>query len=598
MNEDERIARIAALLGGGAPKQGVRVGIGDDCAVLDAPGGVLVWTVDEQVEGVHFRASGERVLCSYEDVGYRATMAAASDLAAKGARPLGALASLVLPPSVDDAELEAIVHGQRQACDELGSAIIGGNLSRGTELALSTTWLGTCEAPILRSGARPGDNLLVCGDLGLAAAGFRALDAGLEAAPDAVRAWRRPRARVEEGLRMTTPPVRAAIDVSDGLARDAGHLARASGVQVVIDEARLRAALHPATSAVAKAVGVDALDLALGGGEDYALLVAMRERRDARVHVHRLDRGGPRGDPRGRRGRAASRFRRVRPLRSRARSETLTERRELGALEQRLELLDLRSGAAPHRRDEPIADPRGLSVLRRLGARLLRLLPKRTAARCSLVASDACAGAVTAADAGGFDHRPTEGGCRRRRCARVKGKRWSALCGGGDRSRRRAQVVDGCERRHRRRRSRRGDGGRHPCVLDCVVLRAPDQQRQQEHQARHADVTNTGISLAAAHAVAAVEALVASPIADGDVAADVADRGVAHHRVELLVEPMGGGVVRAEALVHHRGAASLAGVYESVGWSRLTACDGIDGGSSGTALSVLCDGACSCSGFT
>jgi thiamine-monophosphate kinase len=110
--------------------------------------------------------------------------------------------------------------------------------------------------------------------LGLAAAGFRALDAGLEAAPDAAQAWRRPRARVEEGLRMTTQPVHAAIDVSDGLARDAGHLARASGVQVVIDEARLRAMLHPATFAVAKAVGVDALDLALGGGEDYALLVA------------------------------------------------------------------------------------------------------------------------------------------------------------------------------------------------------------------------------------------------------------------------------------------------------------------------------------
>jgi thiamine-monophosphate kinase len=264
MTEYERIARIATILGRG----GARVGIGDDAAVFDAPTEPLVWTVDEQVEDVHFK----RGWCSLGDVGWRATMAAASDLAAMGARPLGALAAIVVPRDVSDTGLDDIACGQREACDAIGAGIVGGNLSRGEKLSIATTWLGTAARPVLRGGARAGEGLFVCGDVGLASAGLRALEARLDGPPlEALRAWRRPMARIETGLRM--PGVASsAIDISDGLAKDAGHVAVASSVRIVLDERALRELLHPATRAVAKELAVDPIDLALGGGEDYALL--------------------------------------------------------------------------------------------------------------------------------------------------------------------------------------------------------------------------------------------------------------------------------------------------------------------------------------
>jgi len=264
--ELQRIARLTAILSTGK-RSGVREGIGDDAAVIDAQPEPLVWTIDEQVEGVHFR----RALCSFEDIGFRATMAAASDLAAMGARPLGALAAIVLPLDVTDEDLEALVRGQREACDAIDAAIVGGNLSGGDRLGIATTWLGTAQRPVLRRGACEGQGLYASGDLGLANAGFRMLELGKAAPPVATQAWRRPRARIAEGLHMAAV-ASAAIDVSDGLARDADNLARGSGVRIVLDEAALRARLHPETIAFARSLGVDPLDLALGGGEDYALL--------------------------------------------------------------------------------------------------------------------------------------------------------------------------------------------------------------------------------------------------------------------------------------------------------------------------------------
>jgi len=243
LNEREKIDRIAALLGAG----GARIGIGDDAAVIDHAGGPLVLTVDEQVEGTHF----ERALLSFEDVGYRATMAAASDLAAMGARPLAALAAWVLPKDFADSDVEAIARGQRQACDEIGAKVVGGNLARGPVVSIATTWIGSCESPITRAGAKPGDAVWLCGAVGLAAAGLRALKAGTPAPEEMIRAWRRPRARIAEGLRMSQI-ASACIDVSDGLASDAGHVARASKVRIRFE--------------------CDFGDDALFGGEDYALL--------------------------------------------------------------------------------------------------------------------------------------------------------------------------------------------------------------------------------------------------------------------------------------------------------------------------------------
>lgn len=201
-------------------------------------------------------------------------MAAASDLAAMGARPLAAVAAWVLPSSATADDVERVARGQRQAVEALGAGagLVGGNLARGPGWSVATTWLGTCARPVARSGARPGDGLFVSGQLGLAAAGLRALTERLPA-EEAAAAWRRPRARIEEGLRMAAV-ARACIDVSDGLALDASRLAAASSVRVVLDERALRGGLHAATLEVARAVGADPLELALSGGEDYALLCA------------------------------------------------------------------------------------------------------------------------------------------------------------------------------------------------------------------------------------------------------------------------------------------------------------------------------------
>src|SRR5580698_2435153 len=158
---------IARALAAQAP--GVRTGIGDDAAVLDSPGGRISWTLDEQVEGVHFR----RDLLAWRDVGWRSFMAAASDVAAMGAVAWCALAALVLPDDVDDAALAEIVRGQREAAEEAGAPVVGGNLARGPALSIATTLLGTCERAIERGGARPGDGVWLAGRVGLAAAGLR-----------------------------------------------------------------------------------------------------------------------------------------------------------------------------------------------------------------------------------------------------------------------------------------------------------------------------------------------------------------------------------------------------------------------------------------
>lgn len=270
MNEAERVAVLARLLA--RQVAGVEVGIGDDAAVLSRgpEGSRLVWTIDEQVEGTHFR----RDLVSWRDVGWRSFMAAASDVAAMGARPWCALSALVLPEYVDDAALAAIARGQGEAAAALGTSVVGGNLARGPVMSVATTLLGCTDRPVLRSGARVGDGLWLAGSVGLAGAGLRALEAGRASdarlAP-AIAAWRLPAARVDQGLVMGRV-AHAAVDVSDGLARDAGHMAEASGVAIAIDEPELVG--DEALLDAASALGLEAAELALHAGEDYALLVA------------------------------------------------------------------------------------------------------------------------------------------------------------------------------------------------------------------------------------------------------------------------------------------------------------------------------------
>ena len=280
------LARVAALrarfgdANASTGATGIRVGIGDDAAVLEALGasaGALVWTVDAQVEGTHFRADW----ASWEDIGWRSFMAAASDLAAMSAEPVAALSALVLASSVDDEALDALARGQAAASRAIGAPVVGGNLARGTETSITTTLLGRSLSPVLRSGARAGDGLWLAGPVGLAAVGLAILersvrDARIVEHADAaacLRAWRRPIARMEQG-RALAGVAHAAIDVSDGLAHDAWQLATAGDVRVVLDLAPVLAAGGEALAAGARLVGLGAEGFALHGGEDYALLAA------------------------------------------------------------------------------------------------------------------------------------------------------------------------------------------------------------------------------------------------------------------------------------------------------------------------------------
>jgi thiamine-monophosphate kinase len=278
--EFQRIARIASLLGGEPTPAWLQKGIGDDAAVLDLGGdGALVWTVDEQVEGTHFRADW----LSLADVGFRATMAAASDVLAMGASPLAALAAVVVPEGAEDGDLEAIAQGQAEACRVLGAPIVGGNLARGERWGITTTFLGTVvREPWTRDGARAGDRVFVCGSLGRAGAGLRNLFHG-NTSGAAVAAWRRPVLPVREAARLAHErDVHAAIDVSDGLAQDLGHVAAASGCGVVLSFEALQ-------SFVSNELGVT-LDDVLFGGEEYAIVCVADEplEEDGLVEIGRV----------------------------------------------------------------------------------------------------------------------------------------------------------------------------------------------------------------------------------------------------------------------------------------------------------------------
>lgn len=302
MGEFEAIELLRGLLEQ-RTKSVAAVGIGDDAAVLYSRRRRLVWTVDASVEGVHF----DRRWLSLEDVGWRSFEAATSDIAAMGARPLAALSSLVVPGGFRARQLRELGAGQSSAARDLGCPVVGGNIARGTALSVTTTVLGEAGAVLLRSGARVGDELWLVGNVGLARAGWQAIErAGpgrarswmrrrteLErAAAMCLEAWRRPRALVRRGLALASR-AHAAIDLSDGLGGDAGKLAAASGVRVVVESGALEKAIAAELRVIAHWLGTSATALALRGGEDYALLTCGRARQRPRWarRIGRIERG-------------------------------------------------------------------------------------------------------------------------------------------------------------------------------------------------------------------------------------------------------------------------------------------------------------------
>jgi thiamine-monophosphate kinase len=203
---------------------------------------------------------------------------------------------VIFPRRFSARELAQLARGQRDAARALGCRVVGGNLSRGAELSITTTVIGTASRPVLRSGAEPGDELWLLGEIGLAAAGLGLLQRGRppKTAADrrALRAFRRPTAELGFGLALSRR-AHSAIDLSDGLAGDAAHLARASEVSLEIDEQLLLAATHSAVHSLAPELGVSVLDLALYGGEYYALLATgpTRSRPKGALKIGRVEKG-------------------------------------------------------------------------------------------------------------------------------------------------------------------------------------------------------------------------------------------------------------------------------------------------------------------
>ena len=232
-------------------------GIGDDAAVLQVqPGQQLVASTDATIEGVHFR----RGWLTGDEIGGRAAAAALSDLAAMGAAPLGLLLALALPDGWRG-ELAAIAGGVGRVASAVGCPIVGGNIASAPALSLTITVLGQAAQPLLRTGARPGDIIFVTGALGGPGAALRALQAGTPMSRAQRARFASPVPRVAEGQWLAAHGATSAIDISDGIVGDAGHVARASGVTLEI-EGRLVPLLE----------GVSTED-ALTSGEEYELLV-------------------------------------------------------------------------------------------------------------------------------------------------------------------------------------------------------------------------------------------------------------------------------------------------------------------------------------
>jgi thiamine-monophosphate kinase len=235
--------------------------IGDDAAVLEVPAGEkLVVSTDTSLDGVHFR----REWLNHFEIGYRATAAALSDLAAMAARPLGLVIALTLPEADRD-EARAIATGIGEGASAVLCPIVGGDLSSGKVLSLTITALGSSARPLSRAGARTGQRVYVTGRLGGPAAALRAWRAGKEPTErDRVR-FANPVPRIDAAIGLAERGATSGIDVSDGLIADLAHIAAASNVCIEIDLAR-----------IPRLDGIPPLEAA-SSGEEYEIVVTAPE---------------------------------------------------------------------------------------------------------------------------------------------------------------------------------------------------------------------------------------------------------------------------------------------------------------------------------
>lgn len=245
----------------------VLVGPGDDAALLRIKQGHVVVSTDLLVEGRHFR----RDWVSGYDVGRRAAAQNLSDINAMGGTAHSLTVGLAAPAELPVAWALDFARGFAEECALVGASVVGGDLTRAGEIVIAVTVIGAVtQAPVLRSGARPGDVLALAGRQGWSAGGLAVLGRGFRSPRVLVEAYRRPEPPYAAGPLAAAAGATAMIDVSDGLLAEAGHLAADSGVAIDVHTARLEVPepLH----AVAAATGADPISFVLGGGEDHPLL--------------------------------------------------------------------------------------------------------------------------------------------------------------------------------------------------------------------------------------------------------------------------------------------------------------------------------------
>lgn len=271
------LARQIPALSGNVVK-----GIGDDTAVLrHEPGKLLLMTTDMMAEEVHFSLR----YCPFRSVGWKALAVNVSDISAMGGMPTAATVSIGIPPYVEVEQLEQLYHGLGECAGEYGVDVVGGDTVKSPDrLVINVTLLGrvATDGVIYRSGARPGDYIMVTGPLGNSAAGLYALSEDMSGnsadyAREAVQAHLYPRARVKEGgLLGASGYVTAMNDISDGLASEVLEICRASGTGCELEVANI-----PQTAAVVelgRRVGVSPIGWALYGGEDFELVFTVTPR--------------------------------------------------------------------------------------------------------------------------------------------------------------------------------------------------------------------------------------------------------------------------------------------------------------------------------
>jgi thiamine-monophosphate kinase len=284
MGEFELLAQIRERLPASGPR--THLGSGDDAAIT-VPGGATATSVDALVDGVHFR----RELASPAQIGHKALATALSDLAAMGAAAGEAYVVLGLPPDFSEKQCLELLDGMTALAAATGTDLAGGDLSRASELFLAITVTGHAPSPnafVTRSGARPGDALVITGEIGGAAAGLDLLqtaDGSIDTpigvskhqlTPSRADALRRrqlePTPRLAAGQALALAGATAMIDLSDGLGADARHLAEASGVKLEIEAEAVP--LAPGAVTLSEAMGREPWWL-LSGGEDYELLACI-----------------------------------------------------------------------------------------------------------------------------------------------------------------------------------------------------------------------------------------------------------------------------------------------------------------------------------